>query len=208
MTTPASCQHRLWLASASPRRRALLDSIGVTPERIVAADIDESVIPGEEARAYVARMAHEKALAVMPKRASEGADELWILGADTAIVHEGEIFGKPRDYAHFTAICNRLQGQCHQVMSAICLAGPGGHCLQVTVVTDVWLESLSDAQRKAYWASGEPRDKAGGYAIQGLGSVFVERIEGSYSAVVGLPLHETARLLAQVGIPVWQDCAQ
>lgn len=185
----------LCLASASPRRRELLASIGV-PLTVRPVDIDETPRQGEAAEAYVARLAREKALA--------GArfSSLPTLGSDTAVVRDGEILGKPEGPAHAAAMLRSLAGREHRVLTAVAVTGPAG-LLDACVATTVAMREISDAEIAAYWASGEPADKAGGYAIQGRGAVFVERIAGSHSAVVGLPLFETGVLLRRQGVPLW-----
>lgn len=194
--------NRLVLASASPRRRELLKQIGVKA-RVVPADIDETVYPGESAETYVARLAKEKAEAVLPELA---ANEL-SLGADTSVVLDGEILGKPETLSDACDMLSRLSASRHQVMTAVALAGHGPTQVRL-VATDVWFRPISSAQIDAYWRSGEPCDKAGAYGIQGFGAVFVDHIEGSYSAVVGLPLAETAELLEAAGVPIWQPLSE
>ena len=191
----------LVLASQSPRRRELLQQIGVVFD-CVSADIDESRFVEEAPSAYVRRLALEKARAVAleyPQR--------WVLGSDTAVVCDQRILGKPTDRADAIAMLQLLSGRSHQVLTAVALyrnEKPGGEQQHILLVsTDVMFRSLSVEECERYWATGEPQDKAGSYGIQGLGAVFVERIEGSYSAVVGLPLQQTAELLVQLGIPVW-----
>jgi len=193
---------RLVLASASPRRQELLQQIGVSA-RVVPADIDEQVYPGELAADYVSRLALQKAEAVAGQLHS---DEL-ALGSDTSVVLNGEILGKPASFEEAQTMLRALSGAKHQVMTAVALVGqaPTEPRSEVrTVTTDVWFRPISDAQIEAYWASGEPQDKAGSYGIQGFGAIFVDHIEGSYSAVVGLPLAETAELLEAAGVPIWQ----
>lgn len=185
----------LCLASASPRRRDLLASIGVAV-KVCPVDIDEIPRTGEPAEAYVTRLAREKALAGA-RRSS-----LPTLGADTAVVRDGEILGKPGGRAHAAAMLRGLSGRHHEVLTAVAVQGPAG-LLATCVSTRVAMRELTDAEIAAYWATGEPADKAGGYAIQGLAAVFVSRLEGSHSAVVGLPLFETAELLARQGVPLW-----
>lgn len=195
----------LYLASASPRRRELLLQIGV-PHRLVAAGIDESVRPGEAAPDYVERLAREKAaagLAALDGTARDGEAAACVLGADTAVVLDGRILGKPEGRAEGLAMLAALSGRRHEVLTAVALCD-ATRCLSRVVRSEVQFRPLTAAEREAYWASGEPCDKAGGYGIQGLGAVFVSRLEGSYSAVVGLPLCETAELLAAFGIPCWQ----
>ena len=192
----------LHLASASPRRRELLQQIGV-PHRLVSAPIDESVLPGELPVAYVERLARAKAAAGL---AVLGGEDACVLGADTAVVLDGRILGKPADRAEGLAMLAALSGRSHKVLTAVAVCDHG-RCAARVVSSRVHFRTLSTAEREAYWASGEPQDKAGGYAIQGLAAIFVERLEGSYSAVVGLPLAETAELLGGFGIPCWQGDA-
>ncbi|KAA0014739.1 septum formation inhibitor Maf [Billgrantia pellis] len=188
----------LCLASASPRRRELLASIGVRVE-VKPVAIDETPRPGEIAEAYVLRLAREKAMA------GAQLSPLPTLGSDTAVVCDGQILGKPGGADEAAAMLRRLSGRDHQVLTAVAVTGPVG-LLDVCVATRVRMRDIDEHEIAAYWATGEPADKAGGYAIQGLAAVFVERIEGSHSAVVGLPLFETARLLARQRVPLW--CVQ
>ncbi|ATJ82147.1 Maf family protein [Halomonas beimenensis] len=183
------------LASASPRRRDLLAAIDV-PVEVRPVDIDETPRPGEAAEAYVTRLAEEKA------RAGSRLSTLPSLGSDTTVVRDGEILGKPRDRAHAAAMLRSLSGRSHEVLTAVAVTGPAG-VLADCVHTRVTLREIGEAEIAAYWASGEPADKAGGYAIQGRAAIFVARIEGSHSAVVGLPLFETAALLDRQGVPLW-----
>jgi|SRR5690554_326436 len=187
----------LCLASASPRRRDLLASIGVTVD-IRPVDIDETPQPGEQPQAYVLRLAREKAMA------GSRLGSLPTLGSDTAVVCGGRILGKPADRAEAMTMLRQLSGRSHEVLTAVAVNGPAG-LLEVCVSTRVVMREISTAECAAYWETGEPADKAGGYAIQGLAAVFVERIEGSHSAVVGLPLYETARLLQRQGVPLWGE---
>ncbi|MFT5720731.1 MAG: septum formation protein [Motiliproteus sp.] len=188
----------LILASASPRRRELLAQIGARFE-CRSADIDESVRAAEPPAAYVSRLALEKASAVAAL-----APDVWVLGSDTSVVCEQQILGKPAHKEEAVAMLLSLSGRRHQVLTAVALVrGEQQHSL--LVITDVWFKTLSRTECEAYWDTGEPRDKAGSYAIQGFGAVFVERIEGSYSAVVGLPLQETSQLLQQLAVPIWQQ---
>lgn len=188
----------LYLASGSPRRRELLTQIGV-PFTPVSAPIDEIPLPGESAEAYVERLAVAKAEAGL---ASLGGPAL-TLGADTAVVLDGRILGKPENREHALAMLAELSGRAHQVLTAVAVSD-GQRCQSLCVASNVRFRPISPAEAERYWASGEPADKAGGYAIQGLGAVFVTGLEGSYSAVVGLPLSETAELLGQFGIACWQ----
>ncbi len=187
----------LILASASPRRRELLASIGVA-SLVRPVDIDETPAPDEAPLAHVTRLAREKALAGAAGAATDQA----VLGADTVVVLGERILGKPRDKADGLAMLAALSGGEHRVITAVAVNGPAG-LLEAAVTTRVWMREISSREAEAYWASGEPADKAGGYAIQGLASIFVMRLEGSYSAVVGLPLHESAELLRRQGLPLW-----
>ena len=185
------------LASVSPRRRELLAQIGV-PHTVVGADIDESVRSGEAPRDYVLRMARQKALTVR-----ERGEALPVLAADTTVVLDNIIYGKPRDRDDGLAMLGRLSGRTHEVLTAVALAHLSEVSLRLSVST-VRFRELSPEERAAYWDTGEPRDKAGGYAIQGAAAVFIEFLSGSYSGVMGLPLFETGELLRAVGVPYWE----
>ena len=187
----------LCLASASPRRRDLLWQIGV-PHKAVPADLDERALPGESPQDYVERLALEKAMSVRNRR-----ERLPVLAADTAVVLEGTIYGKPVDRADALAMLGRLSGRVHQVITAVALATERSLEVRLSAAS-VRLRELTLAEREAYWQTGEPPGKAGGYAIQGFGAVFVESLSGSYTAVVGLPLAETAELLRAAGLAYWQ----
>lgn len=193
---------QLRLASASPRRRELLASIGVQVE-VAPVHIDETPHVGESGETYVARLAIAKAQAGAAQSDSAAAG-LPTLGSDTAVVCDGRILGKPEDEAHAFAMLKSLSARRHEVLTSVAVVGPQG-TLETTVATAVQMREISNAEISAYWRTGEPVDKAGGYAIQGLGAVFVARIEGSYSAVVGLPLFETAQLLMRQGVAIWHD---
>jgi len=188
----------LILASASPRRRELLRQIGV-PHQVQAADIDETSLSNEAPGEYVKRLAHTKASHIFQLR----ADAMPVLGADTTVAIDGLALGKPVDDREHCAMFERLSGREHAVYSAVALATREGVAVRLSV-TRVAFRAVTEAERAAYWASGEPRDKAGGYAIQGLGAIFIESIAGSYSGVMGLPLAETAALLVAAGVPIWQ----
>ncbi|WP_404374902.1 Maf family protein [Vreelandella aquamarina] len=185
----------LCLASASPRRQALLASIGV-PVCVMPSDIDETPHEAEAPAAYVERLAVAKA------QAAVGKTPLPVLGSDTAVVIDGTILGKPNNQQHAAAMLEMLSGRTHQVLTAVAVSGPQG-ILSCSVTTDVTMRELTPEEIACYWLTGEPADKAGGYAIQGLAAIFIEQIQGSHSAVVGLPLFETTRLLRQQGVPVW-----
>lgn len=189
------------LASVSPRRRALLAQIGV-PHVVSAADIDEALRDGEPAADYVVRMARAKALAVR-----ERGMALPVLAADTTVVVDEMVCGKPADEAAGLAMLERLSGRTHQVLTAVALAAHGTVSFRLSA-SEVRLRRLSRAECAAYWRTGEPRDKAGGYAVQGRAAVFIEHLSGSYSGVMGLPLFETAELLRAAGVPYWRDGAR
>lgn len=188
----------LYLASQSPRRRELLTQIGIE-HRVIAAPIDESRRPDETAEHYVQRLAREKAVAGWQQMQLSGLPHAPVLGADTAVVIEGDILGKPRDAADALAILSRLSGRSHEVMTGVAICSGRGEQVRLSR-TRVWFRALEDEEIRRYWATGEPADKAGAYGIQGLAATFVERIDGSYSGVVGLPLFETAELLRLYGL--------
>jgi len=184
------------LASVSPRRQELLHQIGV-PHVVIGAHIDESVRPGETPHDYVQRMARSKALAVWQEHSS-----LPVLAADTTVVLDGATLGKPGDREDALRMLARLSGRTHEVLTAVALATRAGIELRVSV-SNVGFRALSAAECVAYWETGEPRDKAGAYAIQGRAAVFVESLQGSYSGVMGLPLFETVELLQAANVPYW-----
>lgn len=186
------------LASASPRRAGLLEQIGLTFS-IQPAEVDETPGPDESPEHYVQRLARDKALAV-----SASVPGGLVLGSDTTVVLDGRILGKPADVDEARATLARLSGATHQVMTAVALARDGQSQCRL-VITEVRFRELSDPEIDAYIATGEPMDKAGSYGIQGLGGIFVNELRGSYSSVVGLPLQETAALLADAGYPVWKN---
>jgi septum formation protein len=186
----------LRLASASPRRRQLLDLIGV-PHVVTPADIDETPRSGEAADDYVCRLAREKSEAVWSRQ-----KDLPVLAADTTVVIDETILGKPESEADAARMLKLLSGREHFVYTGVALQSPRGMRVGLSK-SSVTFSLLTDAQIHAYWASGEPQGKAGAYAIQGFGAVFVANLGGSYSGVMGLPLHETATLLRNAGVPVW-----
>jgi septum formation protein len=186
------------LGSASPRRRALLAQIGVVPDAVIPAEIDETPGKGELPRAHAERLAREKAAAVAARPDAAGA---FVLTADTVVAAGRRILGKPADPAEAVRFLHLLSGRRHRVVTAVCLAAGGRTSCRV-VETRVKMKRLSDMEVSAYVRSGEWRGKAGGYAIQGIGAAFVPEIVGSYTNVVGLPLTETAALLAGMGYPV------
>lgn len=190
----------LYLASGSPRRRELLAQIGV-PFVTLSASIDETALPGEAAPGYVERLALDKARAGLASL-SDCSDAV-VLGADTAVVLDGQILGKPQDRAEALGMLAALSGREHQVLTAVALVSRARSAVQV-VSSRVSFRVLQPGEAEAYWATGEPCDKAGSYGIQGLAAVFVSQLQGSYSAVVGLPLCETAQLLNEFAISCWQ----
>lgn len=179
----------LYLASGSPRRRELLTQIGV-PFTAISADIDETPLPDESPVAYVERLARDKAAAGYALLAN-GQVAACVLGADTAVVLDGRILGKPMDQADAQSMLMALSDREHEVLTAIAVLD-GQRCESRVVRSLVRFRAIGDDEAARYWASGEPRDKAGGYGIQGLAAVFVAGLNGSYSAVVGLPVCETA----------------
>jgi len=193
MSLPASVRPLLCLASVSPRRRELLQQIGV-PHLTAVPDVDETVLAGESAPGYVVRIACAKARAVTERFAP-----LPVLAADTIVVLDGGICGKPADAQQGIDMLMRLSGRAHEVLTAVALAHAGRIAHRLST-SEVRFRRLSLEECRAYWESGEPGDKAGGYAIQGRGAVFIEHLSGSYSGVMGLPLFETAQLLAAAGV--------
>jgi septum formation protein len=185
-------QPKLVLASASPRRRALLAQVGLQCD-IRPVDLDESAAPGEAPEDYVSRLARQKGEA-----ASRDAGEV-VVAADTIVVLDGESLGKPLDQAHARRMLARLSGRDHEVMSAVAVVADSGSAMALSR-TRVWMRPVTSDEIDRYCASGEPMDKAGAYAIQGLAASFVTRLDGSYSGVVGLPLYETLQLLADCGV--------
>ncbi len=196
-----SPMQRLYLASASPRRTALLSQIGVAHDCLVA-EVDESVHPGESPETFVLRVALDKARAGRCKLGAAAGTGVSVLGADTAVVIDGEILGKPRDEGHALAMLGQLSGRTHRVLSGVALVDGERERTRLSE-SRVSFRLITPGEAWAYWHSGEPADKAGGYAIQGLGAVFVARLEGSYSGVMGLPLYETAMLLQEAGFGVF-----
>ncbi|NQX87909.1 MAG: septum formation inhibitor Maf [Halioglobus sp.] len=186
---------RIILASSSPRRRQLLEQLGVR-HSVEAANIDETKLPEESPAAYVQRMACEKAAVV--KRRSSGLS-MAVLAADTVVVLDGRTLGKPRNIADAFAMLTSLSDRAHRVLTSVCLCS-GELASTCLVSTDVEFVRLKPRVCQAYLATDEPWDKAGGYAIQGLGGAFVKSIRGSYSNVVGLPLAETWQLLRAAGL--------
>ncbi|MEB4589372.1 nucleoside triphosphate pyrophosphatase [Candidatus Thiothrix sp. Deng01] len=194
-------QPQLVLASASPRRRELLAQIGLD-FLVQTADIDEAPRPDETAEALVRRLAQEKSVAVWKQRAQMQAPALPVLGSDTLGVLNGELLVKPTGFEDARQMLRNMSGQQHEILTAVALTDAGGTRVAVNR-NRVKFRVLTDQEILAYWRTGEPQDKAGSYAIQGYGAIFVEHLEGSYSGVMGLPLYETAQLLGTAGIIIF-----
>ena len=191
----------IYLASASPRRREILVSLGFQPV-LLTAETDETALPSEAVADYVARMARQKNAAALQLAAQRGlALAQPLLSADTVVALDNAILGKPRDAAHARELLESLSGREHQVWTAVCVS-LGGQTLEAAQRSDVRFKKLSTQEIAAYIASGEPLDKAGAYGIQGIGGVFVAHLAGSVSGVMGLPVFETVQLLRQLGAPV------
>ncbi len=183
---------KIYLASKSPRRRELLTQLGVQFD-LVEGEIDETPLADESATDYVTRLACAKAKAGWLNSAQDRA----VLGSDTIVVYQNQLLGKPNHQADAVKMLSLLSGKTHQVLTAVCLQN-AEQTLSELVVSDVTFAELSEPEIIEYWQTGEPVDKAGSYAIQGIGGQFVVNINGSYSAIVGLPLYETKQLLAQL----------
>lgn len=186
----ADTKHKLVLASASPRRLELLAQIGIAPDAVVPADIDETPKSRELPRPHATRLAREKATAVMAE-----VPDCWVLAADTVVAVGRRILPKAEDEKTAEACLRLLSGRSHRVYSGVVLASPAGRLRERSVVTRVKFKRIDELELRAYIENGEWRGKAGGYAIQGRAAVFVSALNGSYSNVVGLPLFETASLL-------------
>ena len=228
MQTPGDPAPQLILASASPRRRQLLAGIGLAV-LVLPADIDETVLAGETAQQYVSRLALTKARAVLARvsggvgggvgggvsgrESGEVGDGLGVglpvLAADTVVAIDGELLGKPVDRADALAMLGRLSGRTHTVLTAVAVTCRAAQAAPVEIVevsvTHVTFRAIAAAEAEMYWATGEPRDKAGAYGIQGIGGIFAERIEGSYTGVMGLPIATAEALLRRVGVQCWQN---
>jgi septum formation protein len=191
----SSSNSLIFLASASPRRSALLDQIGVA-HRVQPVDVDETARGGEAPEQYVRRLAVLKAETLWQKLAAPQRQP--VLGADTAVVLDEQILGKPRDENDCLRMLSLLSARTHQVFTAVALRAADG-CQSRVNVSDVTFRKLADEEIRRYWRSGEPADKAGAYAVQGRAALFIERIAGSYSGIMGLPLFETGELLTAIG---------
>lgn len=200
--------HKIYLASKSPRRRELLRQIGVEFELLLLRDqsprgpeVSEEVLPNESAENYVVRVTREKVEHAANIMLVRRLPVRPVLAADTTVVIDGRILGKPANEQEAMEMLRLLSGRTHQVMTSIAL-NKDDQTTQVTQISDVTLATLSEEKMRAYCATSEPYDKAGGYGIQGLAAVFIQHIAGSYTGIMGLPLHETAQLLDQAGIPI------
>lgn len=192
--------HMLVLASASPRRLELLRQIGIVPDKVDPAEIDETPLPRELPAAHVMRLARAKAEAVRPRHT-----DAFVLAADTVVACGRRILGKPEDEAAARRFLTLLSGRRHRVYGGVVIATPDGRIAMRRVVSQVAFKRLSEAEIAAYLGTGEWRSKAGGYAIQGRAATLASWIQGSYSNVVGLPLYETAQLLTGLGYR-WPSC--
>lgn len=195
---------RLYLASKSPRRRELLTTIGVTDFEVMPvgmADVltfvegDEEQLPGESAENYVIRTAREKALAAIAKIRAEGREPAPVLAADTVVISDGIVLGKPADREEARRFMQHLSGRTHEVRTAVWVGTDAENLASAVSVSRVTFTSLSEEQIERYIATDEPYDKAGGYGIQGLAGLFIACIKGSYTGIMGLPVFETGNLL-------------
>ncbi|NVK30804.1 MAG: septum formation inhibitor Maf [Gammaproteobacteria bacterium] len=186
----------LVLASQSPRRSQLLKQIGLAPE-VRPADIDESVVAGELPEVYVRRMAETKARTIV--KTLDLAKPAWVIAADTSVVIDDEILGKPTDLQDLKRMMQLLSGRQHGVLTGICVTDEKGFCRTAVEATKVTFKTLDMEAVERYWHTGEPQDKAGGYGIQGLISHWVTQLEGCYFNVMGLPLARTVALLSESG---------
>ncbi|MBV1874629.1 MAG: Maf family nucleotide pyrophosphatase [Gammaproteobacteria bacterium] len=194
---------QLYLASSSPRRRELLDQVGLCYVQL-RPEVNETALKNESPAALVQRLARLKAEAGL--NMMDPDVPLPVLGADTVVVLQGKVFGKPDSEDAALSMLAQLSGQTHQVLTAVAVAAAGQAEL-ILSITEVTFKEISAEMARAYWQTGESQDKAGAYAIQGRAALFVEKIEGSYSGVVGLPLMETAELLMQFGVEVMSGSA-
>lgn len=199
--------NKIYLASKSPRRRELLRQIGVEFELLLlrdqgprGPDVSEEVLPGEKAETYVVRVTAEKAEQAWKIMLARRLPARPVLAADTTVVIDGRILGKPANQEEAMDMLRSLSGRTHQVITSVALYRDG-ETFQQTQTSDVTLTALTEDMMRAYCATSEPFDKAGGYGIQGMAAVFVKHIAGSYTGIMGLPLFETAQLLNQAGIP-------
>ena len=199
--------NKIYLASKSPRRRELLRQIGAEFELLLlrdqgprGPDVSEAVLPNEKAEDYVVRVTREKAEQAWKIMIARRLPLRPVLAADTTVVVDGRILGKPANEAEAMDMLRALSGRAHQVITSVALHRDG-ETFQETQTSEVTLSPLTEEMMRAYCATPEPYDKAGGYGIQGIAAVFVKNIAGSYTGIMGLPLYETAKLLNQAGIP-------
>ena len=189
-------QAAILLASSSPRRVSLLEQMGLNFD-VMSPDVDESLLPDEAPHAYVERLSRAKAAAGL----AQGSNQV-VIAADTIVTLDGLILGKPAEADDGKAMLLALSGRSHRVLTGLTVANQKEAKSQV-VVSDVWFRAISEQEATAYWQTGEPRDKAGGYGLQGIGSIFIQKVEGSPSAVIGLPVEETEALLRYFGVDTW-----
>lgn len=194
MSSGVSQQNKLFLSSSSPRRLELVKQLNLHCD-VVNAPVEEVGLPGESAESYTLRMAFEKADSGYNKLAG---DDIWVIGGDTLILFEGKVFEKPRNQQDAYRMLKQLSGHSHEVLSSVAVMHDGA-TFSALNKTRVFFRTLSDAEIEAYWRTGEPCDKAGAYAIQGIAAGFIEKIEGSFSGVMGLPLFELQELLKESG---------
>jgi septum formation protein len=192
-------ERSIYLASGSPRRRELLQQIGVSFQ-VIGTDLDETALQGESPLAYVSRLAQAKATVGWERSRDLGRAP--VLAADTAVVLDGRILGKPKGLDVAMAMLLELSGRTHEVLTAVALRSSSGIEGKVSRST-VTFRSIDPSEARAYWETGEPSDKAGAYAIQGYAAIFISDLQGSYSGVMGLPLFETAALLEAAGVTCW-----
>lgn len=200
---------KIYLASKSPRRKEILAGLGIEFDVVAVNDHtllnfagDEEQHPGEAPEDYVVRTACDKARAVLLKIQADGLDPRPVLAADTTVIVKGEILGKPKDRAEAESFLRAMAGTFHEVRTAVVAGTDPDQLVSDVSVSRVWFKALTDEEIAAYTATNEPYDKAGGYGIQGLAGLFIEKIEGSYTGIMGLPVFETARLLKPFGIKV------
>ena len=199
---------QIYLASQSPRRRTLIEQLGIS-YRTISVEVDERPQAGELPAGFVSRLACEKAQAAWLLVSEQGIP---VVGADTCIVLDGEIVGKPADQQHGIELLKRYSGNTHQVLTGVAVVGHAGGLNGEPVVQQVCVNTslvtfrvITDRECEQYWQSGEPEGKAGGYAIQGKAAAFIEKIEGSYSGIMGLPLFEFSELISEFGIQLFKS---
>lgn len=198
-TVKKIADHDLFLASTSPRRKELMEQLQLTFQ-VVNAPIEEVALPHESVRSFVLRMAIEKALSGFNKVAGK---QIWVVGSDTAVVYDDKVFGKPRNQADAYRMLTALSGSTHQVYTSVAVVHDG-EVFSALNETHVTFAELDENTLQAYLQTGEYDGKAGGYGIQGMAAAFIEKIDGSYSGVMGLPLYELQQLLSQANYPIWE----